>query len=142
MWTCPECKQLFINKNQWHSCAQNTLENFLRGKPEKSVELFHCFIDTYKQISDFRLHPAKTRIALAAKMRFASVNRLGKDFLGGHLVLTQHYTDELCFHRVDQFGERVFVHNFRLYDQHDLTEKFKDYMKKAYSVGLREHIER
>lgn len=135
MWTCPKCKQRFVNQNQWHSCRQNTVDNFLTGKTEKAIRLFKHFIKTYKQIGDFDLHPAKTRIALVARMRFCAINRLGKDFLDGHLVLNQRYSDAHCFHKIDQFGATAFVHHFRIYTKDDVTDELKEYMTKAYANG-------
>ena len=89
MWNCPKCKQRFVNTNQWHSCGQNTVDGFLANKTEKAIELYEHLISEFKKIGDFELHPAKTRIALNKKMRFASINKLGKDFLDAHLVFTQ-----------------------------------------------------
>jgi hypothetical protein len=34
-------------------------------------------------------------------MRFASINKLGKDFLDAHLVFTQRFDETLCFHKID-----------------------------------------
>ena len=31
-------------------------------------------------VGDFDIHPVKTRVALLAKMRFCSINKIGKDF--------------------------------------------------------------
>ncbi len=137
MWTCPKCQQKFVNTNQWHSCGQNTTENFLSGKTETSLELYHCLIEAFKKIGDFELHPAKTRIALNNKMRFASINRLGKDFLDGHLVFTEKFRNSLCFHKIDEVTKTSYVHHFKLYSKSDLTNELKGYMRMAYQAGAR-----
>ncbi len=142
MWTCPKCRQKFVNTNQWHSCGQNTLENFLANKTEKTIELYNHIIKEFRAIGDFELHPAKTRIALNKKMRFASINRLGKDFLDGHLVLTKRFDKTLCFHRIEVVTARACVHHFRLCTKDDLTDELKEYMRMAYEVGTRQHLER
>lgn len=116
------------------------MDNFLAGKTEKATGLFLYFIDTYKQIGDFDLHPAKTRIALVAEMRFCAINRLGKDFLDGHFVFPRRYSDTVCFHKIDQFGDRAYVHHFRLYNKEDITDELNEYMIKAYAVGQRKHL--
>lgn len=140
MWTCPKCKQKFVNTNQWHSCGQNTVDLFLANKTEKALELYRNLIKEFEKIGDFELHPAKTRIALNNKMRFASINKLGKDFLDAHLVLTKRFDETLCFHRIETVTNTAHVHHFRLYNKDDLTSELTDYLKKAYKIGTREHL--
>lgn len=142
MWTCPKCKQKFVNTNQWHSCGQNTVENFLANKTEKALGLYELIISEFKKIGDFELHPAKTRIALNKKMRFASINKLGKDYLDAHLVFTQRFDESLCFHKIDTVTETAHVHYFRLSNKKDITEELKGYMKLAHKIGTREHLKK
>ena len=140
MWTCPKCGHKFYNKNQSHSCGNYTVDDFLKGKTEKSLDLFNFFISKYKKIGDFELHPVKTRIALLTKMRFCSVNKIGKDYVDIHFVLTQPYNDPLCFYRVDNLANKFFVHHIKIYSRKDLNTALKKYMKLAYNVGNREHV--
>ncbi|MDO3640386.1 hypothetical protein [Mucilaginibacter sp. L3T2-6] len=51
----------------------------------ESIALFHTFINAYRQIGPFELHPVKTREALLINMRFCTVNKIGRD-----------YTDAFC----------------------------------------------
>ncbi len=142
MWTCQKCKQKFVNTNQWHSCGQNTVANFLQKKTDKTIELYEYLITEFRKFGDFELHPAKTRIALNKKMRFASINKLGKDYLDAHLVFTERYDETLCFHKIDTVTNSAHVHHFRLYSKEDLTDELKKYMKMAYEIGTRKHLEK
>jgi hypothetical protein len=141
MWTCPKCKQKFYNKNQSHSCGHYTVENFMEGKTEKAINLFHYFLSEYKKIGAFELHPVKTRIALLTKMRFCSINKMGKDFIDIHFVLTKQYPDNLCFYKMDNLANRFFVYHFKMYDKADINGEVKKFMKLAYATGNREHVE-
>jgi hypothetical protein len=138
MWTCDKCGQKFVNRNQSHSCGNFSVSKFLKGKSPKSVELFKAFVQAYEEVGVFELHPVKTRVALLTLMRFAAINKLGKDFIDGHLVLVESHDDE-CFRRIENLNDRFFVHHFRLYDVKDLT-RIKPYMKLAYQVGQRKHL--
>ena len=142
MWICPKCKQKFVNTNQWHSCGQNTVDGFLANKTEKALDLYGHVIEEFKKIGEFELHPAKTRIALNKKMRFASINKLGKDFLEAHLVFTQRFDETSCFHKIDTVMNTAHVHHFRLHSKDDLTKELKKYMKMAYEIGTRKHLEK
>jgi hypothetical protein len=140
MWTCPHCQQQFYNRNQSHSCGQYSVDGFLENKSERSIELFWYFLAEYKRIGVFELHPVKTRVALLAQMRFASVNRLGKDFLDGHLVLIDSNPDKFVFHKIDNLNNRFFVHHFRIYREEEIGATFRHYMRLAYEVGHRKHV--
>ncbi len=135
MWTCPKCQQQFVNTNQWHSCNQNTVSNFLEGKSKKSLELYHLLMEAFSQFGPFELHPAKTRIALNNRMRFAAINRLGKDFLTGHLVLDQRQEQATCFFRIDSVTKKAHVHHFKIFDRKDLNAELLAFMKMTYQLG-------
>jgi hypothetical protein len=139
MWTCPNCRQRFYNTNQSHSCGNYTVDKFLQGKSEKVIELFHFFLSEYKTIGAFELHPVKTRVALLTKMRFCSINRLGKNFMSGHLILTASH-NRSCFYKIDNLQNRFFVHHFKLRNKEELNDDLKTCMKEAYDVGQRKHI--
>jgi hypothetical protein len=140
MWTCPKCHQQFYNKNQAHSCGNYTVDDFLRGKPEKSTGLFKFFIGEYSKLGEFELHPVKTRVALLTKMRFCAVNKIGADHIDIHLVLTQPYSDALCFYKIDNLADRFFIHHARIREKKDITGELTRYMAMAYQVGNRAHV--
>jgi hypothetical protein len=142
MWTCPKCKHEFFNKNQSHSCGGYTVDDFLKGKPQKSIELFNFFLAEYRKIGPFELHPVKTRVALLTKMRFCSINKVGADYIDIHLVLTQPFENADCFYKIDNLANRFFVSHARLYERNDITDELKKYMAMAYEVGNRAHVKR
>ena len=140
MWTCPTCGHKFYNKNQSHSCGNYTVELFLKGKSEKAIDLFNSFIVEYKKIGDFELHPVKTRVALLTKMRFCSINKIGKDFIDVHFVLTEPYNDHQCFYRIENLGDRFFLHHAKIFERNDVNTELEKFMRLAYDVGNRKHI--
>lgn len=138
MWTCPLCDQQFIHANQRHSCNDRTVEDFLEGKSAHTRELFYHFVDEYRQIGDFVLHPTKSTIRLAAHTRFCSIIQLGKDFVDVALHLPQLYPDNLCFHKMGQIpGSNVYNHHCRLYAKEDVTDELKGFMRLALAAGQR-----
>jgi hypothetical protein len=140
MWTCPKCHHQFFNKNQSHSCGGYTVDDFLKGKPAESVELFHLFLAEYRGIGPFEIHPVKTRVALLTKMRFCSINKIGINYIDIHLVLTAPFEHTLCFNKIDSLANRFFVHHARLYDAEDISAELKYYMAMAYEVGNKGHV--
>jgi hypothetical protein len=140
MWICPKCKHKFYNKNQSHSCNDYSVEDFLHGKTREAIDLFNYFIAEYKKIGDIDIHPVKTRVALLTKMRFCSINKIGKDYISIHFVFTQPYPDNLCFYRIENLSNRFFLHHFKMQRKSDINAEVKRYMKLAYRIGNREHI--
>jgi len=140
MWTCPKCKQKFYNTNQSHSCGRYTVADFLQGKSEKAIALLEYFLSEYRKIGDFDLHPVKTRIALLTQMRFCAINRVGKDFIDLHLVLTEPHPSVIGFYKIDNLADRFFVHHLKLYRKADLTADIRRCMRQAYDIGNRKHI--
>ncbi len=140
MWTCPKCGYQFVNRNQSHSCGRYTVDDFLEGRSSKAISLFHYFLSEYRKIGKFDLHPVKTRVALLAKIRFCSINRIGEDFVDVHFVLTSPYRDNSCFTHIDNISNRFFVHHLRMYNKSDVTSDVRKFMRLAYEVGNRKHI--
>ena len=141
MWTCPKCQQKFINKNHIHSCNDRSVEDFLAKKSIHTVSLFHYFVEEYKKLGEFVLHPAKSRIAFAAQIRFGYVHRLGKDFLDIVLTFSEPHENNLCFYRIGEVpGGKYFQHYLRLYQKEDINDEVISFMKLALEFGNRQHI--
>lgn len=136
MWTCPICAQKFVNRNQRHSCNEKTLDDFLEGKSEHTLDLFYHFIEEYRKIGDFVLHPAKSRIAFAARIRFGYIHRLGKDFVDVALTFNEAYSDNLCFYRIGEVpGGKYFQHYLRILQKEDVNDEVRKFMKLALETG-------
>jgi hypothetical protein len=140
MWTCPKCKHKFVNKNQAHSCGSYTVANFLKGKSEYAIEIFHYFISQYRTIGYFDLHPVKTRIALLTQMRFCAVNNIGPDFIDVHFVLTKPYYKAGCFRKIENLADKYYIHHARIRQRKDINAEIKKYMRLAFDVGNRNHV--
>lgn len=141
MWTCPKCDQKFVKNNHPHSCNERTVDDFLKGKSVHTVGLFHFFIDEYKQLGDFVLHPARSRIAFAAQIRFGYIHQLGKDFLDVVLTFNKPYNDNLCFYRIGEVpGGKYYQHYLRLMQKEDVNDEVRKFMKMALDFGNRKTI--
>jgi hypothetical protein len=134
MWTCPLCNQQFKDNNQQHSCGDKMLQDFLNGKSEHTISLFHYFIEQYNRIGKITVHPTKTMIALAAKTRMVYVTQLGKNFVHIVFPFNKPYQDNLCFEKIAQVpGSQQFNHHFRMYHTDDINEEVISFMKLAYT---------
>lgn len=136
MWTCPFCQQKFVHENQSHSCNERTVNDFLKGKSDLTISLFYTFIEEYRKLGEFALHPARSRIAFAARIRFGYIHRLGKDFLDVVLTFDRPYRDNLCFYRIGEVpGGKIFQHYLRIYRSEDINQEVRKFMKMALDDG-------
>lgn len=136
MWTCPLCRQQFVHRNQSHSCNERTVDDFLKGKSERTIGLFYHFIEEYRKLGHFVLHPARTRIAFAARIRFAYIHRLGRDYVDVALTFDRAYHDNLCFYRIGEVpGGKIYQHYLRIFRPEDINDEVRKYMLLALASG-------
>lgn len=139
MWICTKCQQQFMHNNQLHSCNDKTIEDFMKGKSEEVLELYHYFIQEYQKLGKFNLHPTKSRIGFAAKIRFGYVHRLGRNYVDIVLSFPQPYNDNLCFYRIGEVpGGKLYQHYLRLQSKNDLNDEVRKFMIMALNHGNKE----
>lgn len=120
------------------SSTEKTLDDFLRGKSEHTLALFHLFVKEYQRIGKVTLHPAKTMIGIATThKRIAYITQLGKNFIHVVIPFEQPYTDNLCFQKIAQVpgDEKQYNHHLRILSKKDINDEVKKFMKFAYSFG-------
>lgn len=114
--------------------SNKTIEDFLAGRSEQTVELFHYFVHEYSKLGSVTLHPAKTMIGIAnAEKRIAWITQLGKNFIHVVFPFKKPYPDNLCFTKIAQVpgDNHQFNHHFRMYQAADINEEVKKFMKMA-----------
>jgi hypothetical protein len=114
-----------------------TLADFLEGKSEITLELFHHFTDQFKKIGKVELLPAKTMIGISTpRKRIAYITQLGKNFVHVVFMFEEAHQDNLCFQKIAQVpGTTQFNHHFRMYTKADVNTEVKKFMKLAYKSG-------
>lgn len=117
--------------------SDKTLSNFLQGKSDKTVSLFHHFVSEYKAIANVQFIPAKTMIGVATpRKRIAYVTQLGKNFVHVVFHFDRPYHDNLCFQKIAQVpGEQQFNHHFRMFEAEDLNDEVRHFMRLAFQNG-------
>lgn len=114
--------------------ANKTIQDFLKGKTDRTLELYDHFINEYKKLGAVTLHPAKTMIGIANdKKRIAWITQLGKNFIHVVFPFKQPYPDNLCFQKIAQVpgDAHQFNHHFRMYYTEDVNDEVKKFMKMA-----------
>jgi hypothetical protein len=121
-------------KKQTSSDKDPTIQEFLSGKSEQTIELFNHFVNEFLKIGKVTLHPAKTMIGVATpRKRIAWITQLGKNFIHIVIPFEKPYVENLCFQKIAQVpGDAMqFNHHLRIYSKDDLNEEVKQFMRVA-----------
>lgn len=130
LWECPRCGVKLLSRNLSHSCGDFSIERFLSGKTERGRELFASFLALVAECGPYDVAPAKTRVALMARVRFASVNRVGKDSIDVHFVLPRAIRSDRLRRR-EQVG-KLHVHHLRLTRAEDFDGELLEWLRASY----------
>ncbi|UCG52451.1 MAG: hypothetical protein JSW58_02560 [Candidatus Latescibacterota bacterium] len=103
----------------------------MRGKTDYAISLYNLFVENLKSIGDFTYSPAKTRVAFQRRMRFAAINRIGRDFVNGHLILKKQRKSTKFYHI-----EQGVIHHFKITRPEDIDDEFREFLREAHSVGM------
>ncbi|MBP9924614.1 MAG: hypothetical protein KBF45_01395 [Cyclobacteriaceae bacterium] len=118
--------------------SNQTLDEFLHGKSDHTLELFHHFVEEYRKIGTVTVHPAKTMIGMAtSRKRIAYITQLGKSFIHVVFPFEKPYPDNLCFQKIAQVpgDAKQFNHHFRMLAKADVNKEVLSFMKLAYKLG-------
>ncbi|MBV8388968.1 MAG: hypothetical protein JO080_04120 [Mucilaginibacter sp.] len=119
----------------YYSDQYRDLDDFLNGKSEHCLILFHHFVNEFQKVGPVTLHPAKTMIGIAnSHKRIAYITQLGKNFVHVVFPLRERYEDNFCFQKIAQVpGDTQFNHHFRMLHQEDVNEEVLKFMRLAYN---------
>lgn len=112
--------------------SQNpSVEAFLVGKSEHTLELFHHLISEFEALGNMKMEATKTMIAVDnGHKRVAWITQLGKNFIHVVFPFNQPFYDNLCFQKVAQVpGSNQFNHHFRMFHKEDLNDEVKGFMR-------------
>jgi hypothetical protein len=129
LWTCPQCRRRFKNRNQAHSCGQFTVEQHLDSKPPEVVELYDRLADLIQRCGEVVVAPTRTRVLFKVRTAFATVG-IAKNWLDLVFVLGRR----LKHRRIKKAQEEYpgIVHFLRIEKPEDLDEDLGRWLQEAY----------
>jgi hypothetical protein len=139
LWTCPDCRRTFANRNQTHTCAPpRSLDDHFAGVEPHVRATFDRVRAVIEALGPVTVLPEKTRIAFHVRMSFAAVTARRR-WLDGHVVLARRL-DSPRFRRIDAFSPRNVVHAFRLASPDEVDDEVRAWFTEAYRVGEEFHL--
>ncbi|GHM99280.1 hypothetical protein WSM22_07700 [Cytophagales bacterium WSM2-2] len=118
--------------------TEKRVDDFLDGKSEHTLSLFHHFVSEFQRVGKVTLHPAKTMIGIATeRKRIVYITQLGKNFIHVVFPFEKPYSDNLCFQKIANVpgDEKQYNHHFRMMAKEDINKEVISFMKLAYKLG-------
>ena len=138
MWVCPLCGRSFANRNQFHFCGREPLEDHFAGRQANVIQTFERLLATARKNGPVIVVPEKTRIAFQVRMSFAAFT-LRRRWIDAHVVLARRL-ESPRFRRIQVISPRNQVHFFRLSEPGEVDDEVRNWLAEAYSVGEQKHL--
>ena len=118
--------------------SPKTLNEFLQGKSDHTVELFNYLIKKFRIVGPVQVLPAKTMIGLATpRKRIAYITQLGRTFVHVIFPFAVPHTENLCFQKIAQVpgDAKQYNHHLRLFNKEDINDEVMRFIKLAWQEG-------
>jgi hypothetical protein len=140
-WICPDCGAPFANANASHSCVRVDVAAHFAGAGPAVREAFDGLVELASVDGPMTVVAQKTRIVLAAPMRFVAV-QVHRDRLTGHVLAEGPFRHAVVTEIVpDAYGSSLFLHRFSIRSAAELDGAFAAFVREAAAkVGRRERL--
>lgn len=138
LWTCPQCGRKLVTANMFHSCSSCTEADFLVNRTPRALAIYGAFREAVMSLGGVFVSPAKTRVSFQVKIRFAGVERIGREHITATLVLTRPL--ESPRFRVELIPPRYYLHRIRLETPTDIDDTVIAALREAHAIGRRLHV--
>jgi hypothetical protein len=141
LWTCPKCGAKLVSKNLWHSCGYATLDDWYRRMSPRARQLYDRFEQIIAECGEYRVSPAKTRIAFLGRVRFAGITSLSRDGMTCTFAMPYPLRSRR-FARVQEVVPGWWGHRLRVTDLGQLDEQVQGWLRRSYwLMGMQTRLE-
>jgi hypothetical protein len=140
-WHCPTCGAPFATRNASHSCVRVELDRHFEGADPDVRAAFDRLVELASVDGDIPVVAQKTRIVLAAPMRFVAI-QVHRDRLTGHLLAERGSPHPVVTEIVaNAYETGLFLHRLSIRRPDELDAAFGAMVREAAArVGRRERL--
>jgi hypothetical protein len=141
VWTCPHCGAPFANPDASHSCVSVDIAAHFANAAPAVRGAFDRLVELAQVDGPVSVVPQKTRIVLAAPMRFLAI-QVRRDRLIGHVLHELPVEHPVVAEIVpDAYGSGLYLHRLSIQSPGDLDANFARLIRDAARrVGRRERL--
>lgn len=142
-WICPDCGAPFVSPNASHSCVHVDLDEPFVGAAPVVRAAFDRLVELATVDTPIPVIAQKTRIVLAAPMRFLAVV-VRRDRLVGHVLFDRAVPHPVVYEiKPNAYESGLFLHRFSIRSPDELDDDFARFIREAAArVGRRERLAR
>jgi hypothetical protein len=142
-WVCPHCGAPFVAPNASHSCVQIDLDSHFADASPAVRAAFDRLVELATVDHPIPVVAQKTRIVLAAPMRFMAV-KVRRDRLEGHILFDRAVVHPVVVDiKPNAYESGLFLHRFSIQSADQLDDAFASLVREAAArVGRRERLAR
>lgn len=140
-WICPDCGAPFANANASHSCVRIELDDRFAGAAPAVRDAFDRLVELASVDGPVSVIAQKTRIVLAAPMRFVAV-QVHRDRLTGHVLAGRPAQHPVVTAIVpNAYGSGLYLHRLSIATADELDGAFAAFVREAAEqVGRRKRL--
>jgi hypothetical protein len=140
-WVCPDCGAPFAAPRASHSCVRIPLDDRFAGADPRVRVAFDRLVELASVDGPVPVIAQKTRIVLAAPMRFLAV-QVRRDRLTGHVFLEREVAHPVVTGIVpNAYGSGLMMHRLDIQDADQLDPAFAALVREAAErVGRRSRL--
>ncbi len=140
LWTCPKCGAQFVTENQWHSCGEATLGEWLDHLGPRGLALYNRFEQMIAACGEYHVAPAKTRIAFLGRVRFATITKISERGMTWSFALP-HALESDRIERIEEVVAGWYVHWVNVVDSTQLDAQTEKWIEESYRlIGMQERL--
>jgi hypothetical protein len=138
LWICPKCGAAFVTRNLWHSCGLATLDDWKKRMGPKARRLYDRFEQLIAACGEYRVAPAKTRIAFMGRVRFAGITSLSEKGMTCAFALAKPLRSKR-FVKVEEVVPGWWLHRLRITEPEQLDAEVARWIRTSYRLyGMQE----
>jgi hypothetical protein len=135
-WICPRCGAPFANTNASHSCVRVDVDERFEGADPEVRAAFDWLVELASVDGPMTVVAQKTRIVLAAPMRFLAI-QVRRDRLIGHVLAERAVPHKVVIEIVpDAYGTGLFLHRLSIASASQLDPT----SQRSFASGRRERL--
>ena len=140
LWTCPKCGAKFVTRNMWHSCGLAAMADWDARMSPHAKTLFHRFREMIAACGPYHLAPAKTRIAILARVRFAGITAVSDTSITISFVLPKPIRSAR-FATIKEVAPGWWAHRIRVMETKQLDSQVQAWIRTSYRLfGMQERL--
>jgi hypothetical protein len=122
-----------VNRNNWHSCGRATLGEWQARMGPRARKLYDRFEALIAACGEYRVAPAKTRIAFMGLVRFAGITAISEKGMTCGFALPRPLRSSR-FMSVKEEVPGWWIHRLRITDPAELDGQVERWIRESYRL--------